>query len=221
MKRLLFASAVLSLTLIPLTAQTPTAPKSAMTQPSLSPDGRTIAFAAGSAIWTVPSAGGAAHLLIADDATASRPLYSPDGRWLAFDSTRTGGGDVYLFELATGQLQRLTYDDGMDALVVRDLLRKDGLVCNAELVARGERHAIGIPKTDEAPPCEELAAQATPYSDDGSTGSAGTEPSSAGPGSLQNPANQAAAPGIPILVVAGSALVAIVSWLGLRRRGRT
>lgn len=112
-------------------------------------------------------------------------------------------------------------DDRMDALIVRDLLRKDALVCNAELVARGERHAIGIPKADEAPPCEELAAQATPYSDYGSTGGAGTEPSSAGPGSLQNPANEAAAPGIPILVVAGSALVAIVSWLGLHRRRRT
>lgn len=109
-------------------------------------------------------------------------------------------------------------DDGRDALIVRDLLRKDALVCNAELVARGERHAIGIPKADEAPPCEASAAQATPYSDDGSTGRAGTEPSSVGPGSLPFPANQAAAPGIPILVVAGSAFVAIVSWLGLRRR---
>jgi tricorn protease len=116
MQRLLFATAILCATLIPLTGQTPPSPQSAMTQPSLSPDGRTIAFAAGSAIWTVPSAGGAAHLLIADDATASRPMYSPDGRWLAFDSTRTGSGDIYLFELATGQLRRLTYDDGMDAL---------------------------------------------------------------------------------------------------------
>ena len=116
MKRLLFGSAILCVSLIPLTAQTPPVPQSAMTQPSLSPDGGTIAFAAGSAIWTVPAAGGAAHLLIADAETASRPIYSPDGRWLAFDSTRTGAGDIYLFELATGQLRRLTYDDGMEAL---------------------------------------------------------------------------------------------------------
>lgn len=116
MRRFLFATAILSLCLVPLTAQTPRPPQSAMTQPSLSPDGRTIAFAAGSAIWTVPAAGGAAHLLIADDATASRPMYSPDGRWIAFNSTRTGGGDVYLFEPATGQLRRVTYDDGMEAL---------------------------------------------------------------------------------------------------------
>ncbi|MGH9409724.1 MAG: peptidase S41, partial [Vicinamibacterales bacterium] len=116
MRRLLLATAIVSLSLLPLTAQTPRPPQSAMTQPSLSPDGRTIAFAAGSAIWTVPAAGGAAHLLIADDATASRPMYSPDGRWLAFDSTRTGGGDIYVFEAATGQLRRLTYDDGMEAL---------------------------------------------------------------------------------------------------------
>jgi Tol biopolymer transport system component/C-terminal processing protease CtpA/Prc len=116
MQRLLFITALLCVSLLPLAALTPPTPQPAMTQPSLSPDGRTIAFAAGSAIWTVPAAGGAAHLLIADDATASRPMFSPDGRWLAFNSTRTGGGDIYLFEPATGQLRRLTYDDGMEAL---------------------------------------------------------------------------------------------------------
>ncbi|MGH9482158.1 MAG: peptidase S41, partial [Terriglobales bacterium] len=88
----------------------------AMTQPALSPDGAQIAFAAGGAIWTVPNAGGVARLLIADSATASRPLYSPDGRWLAFDSTRTGGGDIYLLDLSTSQLRRLSWDSGMDAL---------------------------------------------------------------------------------------------------------
>lgn len=112
-------------------------------------------------------------------------------------------------------------DDGMDALLVRDLLRKDALVCNAELIALGQRNAIGVPKADEAPPCEELAAQATPYSDDGSASGAGDEPSSASPGSSPIPANQAAALGIPILVVVGIALVATVSWFGLRGRRRT
>lgn len=99
-----------------LAGQTVSGGQAAMTQPALSPDGSQIAFAAESAIWTVPAAGGAARLLISSAATESRPRYSPDGRWLAFDSTRSGNGDIYLYELATGHLVRLTWDDGMDAL---------------------------------------------------------------------------------------------------------
>jgi len=88
----------------------------AKTQPALSPDGATIAFASGGAIWTVAAQGGAAHLLIADPATNAHPMYSPDGKWLAFESQRTGNGDIYLFDLASAQLRRLTWDDGTDAL---------------------------------------------------------------------------------------------------------
>lgn len=91
-------------------------PRTALTQPALSPDGSQIAFSAGSAIWTVPATGGAARILIADDAAASRPVYSPDGRWLAFNSTRSGAGDIYLYEFATGQLRRLTFNDVVSAL---------------------------------------------------------------------------------------------------------
>lgn len=80
--------------------------------PSLSPDGSVIAFSSGGDIWTVPSGGGEARLLIAHPAYESRPLYSPDGKYLAFNSNRTGNGDVYILELATSQLRRLTYDDG-------------------------------------------------------------------------------------------------------------
>lgn len=112
-------------------------------------------------------------------------------------------------------------DDGMDALLVRDLLRKDVMVCNAELIALGLRNAVGVPKADEAPPCEDLATQATPYSDDGSTAAAGDEPSAAGPGSPPLPANQAAALGVPTVVVVGITLVATVAWFGLRGRRRT
>jgi tricorn protease len=98
-------------------------PRAALSDPSLSPDGREIAFIAGGDIWTVPTAGGVARLLVAHPATESRPLFSPDGRALAFVSTRTGGGDIYLLDLASGTLSRRTFDDGRDGL---DAWSRDG-----------------------------------------------------------------------------------------------
>jgi tricorn protease len=94
----------------------PVSPRPSLTQPALSPDGREIAFASGGDIWTVPANGGDAHLLISNPATESRPLYSPDGSKIAFISTRTGGGDIYVLTLATGQLQRVTYGDTLEQL---------------------------------------------------------------------------------------------------------
>src|SRR5436190_121234 len=56
----------------------------ALFEPSLSPDGKTVVFVSGGDIWSAPSSGGAAHLLVAHPATESRPLFSPDGKSLAF-----------------------------------------------------------------------------------------------------------------------------------------
>jgi len=86
------------------------------TEPSLSPDRKEIAFVSGGDIWTVPATGGGAALLVSHSANEARPLYSPDGRQLAFVSNRTGNGDIYLLTLATGELKRLTFDDGLDQL---------------------------------------------------------------------------------------------------------
>ena len=86
-------------------------PQPYFAEPSISPDGAEIAFVSGGDIWTVPAAGGEARLLVSHPATESRPLYSPDGTRLAFTSTRTGNGDIYVLTFATGQLQRLTFDD--------------------------------------------------------------------------------------------------------------
>ncbi|HEY8559653.1 MAG TPA: S41 family peptidase [Pyrinomonadaceae bacterium] len=94
-----------------------------LTEPSISPDRREIAFVSGGDIWTVPADGGTASLLVSHPATESKPLYSPDGRRLAFVSNRTGGGDIYILDLATNDLQRLTYDDAFDQL---DAWSRDG-----------------------------------------------------------------------------------------------
>src|SRR5690606_15163813 len=78
-------------------------------EPGISPDGAEIAFVSGGDIWSVPASGGEARLLVSHPATESRPLFSPDGRFLAFVSDRTGNGDIYVLELATGEVRRLTY----------------------------------------------------------------------------------------------------------------
>ena len=91
-------------------------PRTAYAQPAISPDGTTIAFVSGGDIWTVPSKGGEARLLISSAANDDRPLYSPDGGRLAFVSTRTGGGDIYVLTLSSGDVARITWDDGPEQL---------------------------------------------------------------------------------------------------------
>ena len=91
-------------------------PRPYFTEPSLSPDRKEIAFVSGGDIWTVPSTGGVAALLVSHSANEARPLYSPDGKQLAFVSSRTGNGDIYLLTLASGELKRLTFDDALDQL---------------------------------------------------------------------------------------------------------
>jgi Tol biopolymer transport system component/C-terminal processing protease CtpA/Prc len=91
-------------------------PRPYFTEPSLSPDRKEIAFVSGGDIWTVPATGGIASLLVSHSANEARPLYSPDGLQLAFMSSRTGNGDIYLLTLATGDLKRLTFDDGFEQL---------------------------------------------------------------------------------------------------------
>jgi Tol biopolymer transport system component/C-terminal processing protease CtpA/Prc len=92
------------------------APAPAFAEPGLSSDGSEIAFVSGGDIWTVPATGGDARLLVSNAANETRPMYSPDRKHLAFVSTRTGGGDVYVLTLATGDVRRMTFDDGLDQL---------------------------------------------------------------------------------------------------------
>src|SRR5215467_5034379 len=105
----LFSGAMLSQT-------SSVAPKIYFNDPAVSPDGSEIAFVSGGDIWTVAATGGEAHLLVSHPATESRPLYSPDGKKLAFGSTRTGNGDIYILTIDTGDLKRITFDDGNDQL---------------------------------------------------------------------------------------------------------
>lgn len=85
-------------------------------EPGIAPDGTEIAFVSGGDIWTVSAEGGAARLLIAHSAHESRPLYSPDGNHLAFNSNRNGGLDIFVMDLRTGDVRRVTNDAGSEEL---------------------------------------------------------------------------------------------------------
>lgn len=78
-------------------------------EPGIAPDGGTIAFVHGGDIWTVPSQGGEARILIAHEEEESRPIYSPDGSQLAFESYRDGTSHIYLYDFASGGVTQLTW----------------------------------------------------------------------------------------------------------------
>ena len=103
----LFFSKSLCLAQIPVS-------KAYLSDPALSPDGTEIAFVSGGDVWTVPSKGGEARLLISNPATESRPVYSPDGKFIAFNSSRSGNGDVYTMNLESGNITRITFDDAQE-----------------------------------------------------------------------------------------------------------
>ncbi|MGY2733459.1 S41 family peptidase [Sphingomonas sp. UYP23] len=90
--------------------------KPAFAEPTLSPDGALIAFASGGDIWEVAANGGVARPLVTDAATEARPLYSPDGTMLAFTSTRGGNANIYLLDLTSGAVTRLTYAEAGEEL---------------------------------------------------------------------------------------------------------
>jgi tricorn protease len=117
-RRLLFTLGVAAcLTVRPAGQAGPASPPTpAYAEPGIAPDGSEIAFVSGGDIWTVPASGGEARLLISNEANDTHPVFSPDKTKLAFVSTRTGGGDIYVLTLGTGNLERVTYDDGMEQL---------------------------------------------------------------------------------------------------------
>src|SRR6476661_8284529 len=56
--------------------------------PSLSPDGKQLAFVYRGDIWLTSDKGGRAPPLTQHIETDAYPLFSPDGRWIAFASKR-------------------------------------------------------------------------------------------------------------------------------------
>ena len=97
------------LVLGPRTASGEDQPIRLVTDPALSPDGKTLAFSWSGDVWTAPVEGGAARRLTQHAARDGEPEFSPDGERIAFTSDRDGGRQVYVVPAVGGEPERLTY----------------------------------------------------------------------------------------------------------------
>ncbi len=78
-------------------------------QPALSPDGATLAFAWHGEVWTVASSGGTARPLTRHPGRDREPKFSPDGKQIAFVSNRDGSDQVYVVPISGGPPAQLTH----------------------------------------------------------------------------------------------------------------
>ncbi|GAA1605677.1 amidohydrolase family protein [Kribbella sancticallisti] len=77
--------------------------------PTVSPDGRWIAFRALNALWLAATSGrGQPRKVVADGYFNSDPDFSPDGKKLLYASDRDGTADLWLHDLATGADSKLS-----------------------------------------------------------------------------------------------------------------
>ncbi|MRX62612.1 S41 family peptidase [Maribacter luteus] len=105
MKSLFLTALTIGLTYI-CTAQTN--PKWAR-YPSISPDGKTIAFTYKGNLFSVLADGGVAKQLTFHSAHDYAPVWSKNGQQLAFASNRYGNFDIYVMDAQGGPAKRLTY----------------------------------------------------------------------------------------------------------------
>jgi len=91
-----------------------------VTDPQITADGKWVAYVVStqslkddktySRIWMIPTGGGEAIALTAEDESSEHPRWSPDGKFLAFTSKRGDGksSQVYLLNRQGGEAQKLT-----------------------------------------------------------------------------------------------------------------
>ncbi len=82
--------------------------------PSISPDGKTIAFGYKGDIYLVNAQGGTATPLTIHEAHDMMPVWSNDNKSIAFTSDRYGNFDVFVMPVNGGNPTRLTYNSAAD-----------------------------------------------------------------------------------------------------------
>jgi len=85
-----------------------------MQQPSVSPDGKWIAFEYKGNIFKVPYTGGDAVPLTIANSYNGYPIWSHDSKKIAFASDRNGNFDVFVMTASGGEASRLTFNSSRD-----------------------------------------------------------------------------------------------------------
>ncbi|WP_298902289.1 S41 family peptidase [uncultured Psychroserpens sp.] len=84
------------------------------TDPTLTPDGKTIVFSYDGDLWKTPTSGGEALRITAMDGEETLPRISPNGNWIAFSGTQYGNKDIYIMPINGGEIKQLTFHDAAD-----------------------------------------------------------------------------------------------------------
>lgn len=79
--------------------------------PAISPDGQTLSFSWRGDLWRVPAQGGTAQRLTAHPGNDTASVWSPDGTQIAFNSDRSGYGNVHLMDADGGNVRQVTAED--------------------------------------------------------------------------------------------------------------
>jgi tricorn protease len=106
-------SLILFLVSVQSVAASPSGP-TWLRQPSVSPDGKHIAFTHAGQLWRVPAEGGEAVSLTSALFRAGNPVWSPDSTTLAFAANRHGNPDVFVMAATGGEVKRLTTHSSAD-----------------------------------------------------------------------------------------------------------
>lgn len=130
-----------------------------MRYPSISPDGKTIAFAYKGDIYTVATTGGKANQLTTNPAYDYMPIWSPDGKTIAFASDRYGNFDIFTMPTDGGTPKRITTNsvselpkaftpDGKEILFLAQIMDK---VDSRQFPYGGFRELYGVPTNGGRP----------------------------------------------------------------------
>jgi tricorn protease len=85
-----------------------------LSQPALTPDGKTVIFSFEGDLWKVDVPGGQAYRLTAMQGYENNAKVSPDGKWIAFTGRQYGNPDVYVMPVGGGDIKQITFHSGND-----------------------------------------------------------------------------------------------------------